>query len=72
MNNLPVMVEKLDAITNVMAVKANIVDPLIELFKDMDPFQKMVEQTIDLNAADRGDFFVKPEFDPELEGYFLF
>ncbi|XP_017799020.1 PREDICTED: DNA mismatch repair protein Msh2-like [Habropoda laboriosa] len=33
----------------------------------MDKFQQMVEQTIDLDAAERGDFLVQPEFDDTLK-----
>ncbi|XP_033210960.1 DNA mismatch repair protein Msh2 [Belonocnema kinseyi] len=66
-NNLPQMLEKLSNASNVAAMKAMIIDPLEELIRDLDKFQQMVEQTIDLEAAERGDFMVRPDFDDELK-----
>lgn len=43
-------------------------DPLNEFIKDMNKFQQMVEQTIDLDSAEKGDFLVRSEFDDELKG----
>lgn len=68
MVNMPALLEKLNSATNVPAMKAMFNDPLKEHIEEMDKFQQMVEQTIDLDAADQGDFFVKPEFDEELKG----
>ncbi|XP_014219551.1 DNA mismatch repair protein Msh2 [Copidosoma floridanum] len=67
MMHLPQMVQKLYEISSVAAVKAMILDPLKEHLTEMDKFQQMVEQTIDLEAADKGEFMVKAEFDDELK-----
>ncbi|XP_011494385.1 PREDICTED: DNA mismatch repair protein Msh2 [Ceratosolen solmsi marchali] len=64
---LPLFLEKLNALAHVPAVKAMIFDSLRESIEEMDKFQQMVEQTIDLDSADRGDFLVKAEFDDELK-----
>lgn len=45
-------------------------DPLNEFIKDMNKFQQMVEQTIDLDSAEKGDFLVRSEFDDELKGIY--
>lgn len=68
MVHMPALLEKLNSSTNVPAMKAMFLDPLKEHIEEMDKFQQMVEQTIDLDAADQGDFFVKPAFDEELKG----
>lgn len=44
------------------ALRAVIIDPLTELVEDMEKFQQLVEQTIDLDAAEKGDFMVNPGF----------
>lgn len=54
--------EQLSLEGNVMALKTMIIDPLKELIEDMDKFQQLVEQTIDLEAAEKGDFMVNPGF----------
>jgi len=51
----------------VPALKAMITDPLKELIEDMDKFQQLVEQTIDLDAAEKGDFMVNPGFADDLK-----
>lgn len=68
MQTLPALVEKLSEFSKVPAVNAMFLEPLKEQLEAMDKFQQMVEQTIDLDAADKGDFFVKAEFDDELKG----
>lgn len=66
-SHLPRLLEQLSNI-NVIALKTMFSDPLSELIKDMDKFQQMVEQTIDLDSAEKGDFLVRAEFDDELKG----
>ena len=39
---------------------------------DLDNFQQMVEQTIDLDAVEKGDFLVKAEYDDDLKCKTLF
>ncbi|XP_050584471.1 DNA mismatch repair protein Msh2 isoform X1 [Bombus affinis] len=65
-SHLPRLLEQLSNI-NVIALKTMFSDPLSELIKDMDKFQQMVEQTIDLDSAEKGDFLVRAEFDDELK-----
>ncbi|NP_001154964.1 mutS homolog 2 [Nasonia vitripennis] len=67
MTNLPGLIEKLNSVSDNAAVKTMLLDPLKEYLEEMDKFQQMAEQTIDLDAADKGDFLVKPEFDDELK-----
>lgn len=67
MLNLPRLIEQFSNV-NLVALKTMFSDPLTELVNDMDKFQQMVEQTIDLEAAEKGDFLVRSEFDDELKG----
>lgn len=66
-NHIPKILENLSAATEIAALKALIIDPLKEFVEDLDKFQQMVEQTIDLEAADKGDFMVKADFDDDLK-----
>ncbi|XP_063990837.1 DNA mismatch repair protein Msh2 isoform X2 [Diachasmimorpha longicaudata] len=66
MLNLPVLTAKLTEADGCSAMKAMITEPLTSDISDMDKFQQMVEQTIDLEATDTGNFLVKAEFDDEL------
>ncbi|XP_034173132.2 DNA mismatch repair protein spel1 [Osmia lignaria lignaria] len=66
MLNLPRLIEQFSNV-NVVALKTMFSDPLTKLVNDMDKFQQMVEQTIDLEAAEKGDFLVRSEFDDELK-----
>ncbi|KAK2578045.1 hypothetical protein KPH14_008462 [Odynerus spinipes] len=65
--HLPRLIEQLSDASNITALKAMIIDPLKELIEDMNKFQQMIEQTIDLDAAEKGDFLVRPDFDDELK-----
>lgn len=64
---LPKLLEQLSSEGNVTALKVMIMDPLKELIEDMDKFQQLVEQTIDLDAAEKGDFMVNPGFADDLK-----
>ncbi|XP_046629416.1 DNA mismatch repair protein Msh2 isoform X1 [Neodiprion virginianus] len=66
-SHLPVLTEQLCNAKYGAAMKAMIVDPLRELISDMDKYQQMIEQTIDLEAAEKGDYMVKPEFNNDLQ-----
>lgn len=66
-NHIPKILENLSEAKEVAALKALIIDPLKELVEDLDKFQQMVEQTIDLDSADKGDFMVKADFDDDLK-----
>lgn len=65
---LPKLLEQLAPEANLAALKAMIIDPLKELIEDMDKFQQLVEQTIDLEAAEKGDFMVNPGFADDFKG----
>lgn len=65
---LPKLLEQLSPEANVTALKTMIINPLKELIEDMDKFQQLVEQTIDLDAAEKGDFMVNPGFADDLKG----
>lgn len=41
--------------------------PLKELVNDMRNYQSMIEETIDFNLVDRGDFLIQSGFDEELQ-----
>ncbi|XP_040077010.2 DNA mismatch repair protein Msh2 [Ixodes scapularis] len=43
------------------------VKPLAELENDFSKYLEMVETTLDLEAAESGDFLVKPDFDDDLQ-----
>lgn len=65
---MPKLLEQLSFEANVTALKAMIIDPLKELIEDMDKFQQLVEQTIDLDAAEKGDFMINPGFSDDFKG----
>lgn len=41
--------------------------PLKELVNDMEKYQTMIEETIDLNLVERGEFLIQSGFDDELQ-----
>ncbi|XP_012537376.1 DNA mismatch repair protein Msh2 [Monomorium pharaonis] len=63
---LPKLMEQLSQ-EHVIALKTMIIDPLKELIDDMDKFQQLVEQTVDLDAAEKGEFMVNPRFADDLK-----
>lgn len=67
-SHLPRLIQQLSDASDKTALKELIINPLKELVNDMDKFQQMIEQTIDLDAAEKGDFLVRPDFDDELKG----
>lgn len=67
MMHIPVFLEALSSSDdNTAAMKALIINPLKETIVDMEKFQEMIEQTIDLEASDSGEFLVKPDFNEDL------
>lgn len=68
-NNLPVIVSVLRKLEN-KCVQTVLVDPLGGLLKDMEKFLLMIEQMIDLELVDRGEFLIKASFDSGLQGNF--
>lgn len=61
------MVECLSETKN-KTIKSYFVDSLTESIQDMEKFQRMVESTFDMDAVDRGEYFLKPAFDDQLSG----
>ncbi|KAG4080064.1 hypothetical protein HA402_014504 [Bradysia odoriphaga] len=49
------------------AVDSVIVSPMKETFGDVKLFKQMVEQVIDAEGIKRGEYFIRPSFDTELE-----
>lgn len=64
-DSVPSLISILRKINN-KSVNAMIVNPIGDILSDLQKFQSMVEQTIDLDLVDRGEFFIKPNFDEEL------
>lgn len=48
-------------------LKSIITMPLKELVNDMDKYQAMIEETIDFNLVERGEFLIQSGFDDELQ-----
>jgi len=67
---LPKLLEQFKSETNVTALQGMIIDPLKELIEDMDKFQQLIEQTIDLDAAEKGDFMINPGFADDFKSNF--
>ncbi|XP_026673807.1 DNA mismatch repair protein Msh2 isoform X2 [Ceratina calcarata] len=65
-SELPGLLEQFSN-TDIVAMKTMITDPLKDIIKNIDKFQQMIEHTIDLEAAERGDFLVKAEFGDNLK-----
>lgn len=65
---LPVLLELLSSGEVTPIMNAMFVEPLRELISDMDKYQQMVEQTIDIEAAQKNDFLVRADFDEDLKG----
>lgn len=68
-NNIPAILSVLRQLDN-KCVKSLLLDPMGELLKDMDKFLAMVEQTLDLDLVDRGEFLIKATYDEELQELF--
>ncbi|CAH1176302.1 unnamed protein product [Phaedon cochleariae] len=65
LNNIPSIVQVLRHIEN-KCVRDILINPLNEILQDMENYQAMIEQTIDMELVDRGEFLVKCSFDDEL------
>lgn len=49
-------------------LESRFIEPLSALQDDLNKFQSLVEETLDLDEAGRGDFVVRPGFDEGLQG----
>jgi DNA mismatch repair protein MSH2 len=63
---LPDLVETLSYSSN-KTLNSVITNPLKEFINDMSKYQAMIEETIDFNLVERGEFLIKSEFDEELQ-----
>lgn len=63
---LPDLVQTLSSSNN-QTMNSVITMPLNELVNDMNKYQAMIEQTIDFNLVDRGEFLIQSGFDDELQ-----
>lgn len=66
---IPGMISILRKLEN-NCVKAALIEPIAELMSDMDKYQAMIEQTLDMDLVDRGEYLIKPDFDDELKSKF--
>ena len=72
LNRLPQLMKALQGRDDCPALHGMFIDPLVDAMQDMQRFQDMVESTIDMELVDRGEFLIKPTFDDDLQGKFLF
>lgn len=63
---LPGILNCLQSLSNV-AVNNVLAGPIKDIFEDLINFKNMVEETIDLNEVDKGEFLIKASFDPKLQ-----
>lgn len=66
-DSIPALIKALSR-TNNKYIKAMLENPLSDLCQDFKNYQAMIEQTLDMELVDKGDFFVKPTFDSQLAG----
>lgn len=66
-NSIPGMIQVLRKLDN-NCMKAVLVNPISDSLSDMDKYQSMIEQTVDMDVVNRGEYFIKPSFDEELQG----
>ncbi|XP_030761856.1 DNA mismatch repair protein Msh2 isoform X2 [Sitophilus oryzae] len=64
-NAVPTFINNLRKLDN-KCVKSNFIDPLCELAADMENFQSMIEELVDLDLVDRGEFLIKSSFNSEM------
>lgn len=49
-------------------LKSWFIDPLDGLYEELTKFKELVESTLDLELADKGEFIVNPSFDETFQG----
>ncbi|XP_018575301.1 DNA mismatch repair protein Msh2 [Anoplophora glabripennis] len=64
-SSIPIMLQILKDTEN-KCIKAMLIDPISDIIMDLQNFQNMIEQTLDLELVDRGEFLVKCSFDDDL------
>lgn len=68
-NSLPAMIKVLMNADN-KCINLMLVNPLRDYYEDMEKYQSMLEEVLNMDLVNRGEFLVKPSFDKELEGKF--
>lgn len=66
-DRIPLMLREIRKIKD-KSVQSALLDPLNDLLLDMAKYQQMVEQVIDFDAVENGEYLVKPSFDDNLKG----
>ncbi|XP_058120006.1 DNA mismatch repair protein spellchecker 1 [Anopheles ziemanni] len=64
---MPKILSLLDSLSSNVAVRNILYDPIKDILGDLKLFKSMVEQIIDLEAVERGEYMVKATFDSQLE-----
>lgn len=70
-SSLPYLLEVLKKPGN-KSIFSVLINPISELVLDMEKYQLMIEQTLDFDAVEKGEYLIKPKFDDELDGEFYF
>ncbi|XP_071051016.1 DNA mismatch repair protein Msh2 isoform X2 [Onthophagus taurus] len=47
-------------------INGMLINPITDVYNDLEKYQAMIEQTLDFNLIDRGEFFIKPSYDEDL------
>ncbi|XP_076252043.1 DNA mismatch repair protein spel1 isoform X2 [Rhynchophorus ferrugineus] len=68
-NAIPSIINNLKKLDN-KCVTSLFVDPLRELAADMENYQSMIEELVDLDLVDRGEFLIKSSFNSEMDELF--
>lgn len=68
-NSLPAMIKVLMNADN-KCINLMLVNPLRDYYEDMEKYQSMLEEVLNMDLVNRGEFLVKSSFDKELEGKF--
>ena len=69
--SIPALIKALSR-TNNKYVRAVLENPLFDLYEDLKNYRAMIEQTLDMEQVDKGEFLVKSTFDPQLAGIHTF
>ncbi|XP_967374.2 DNA mismatch repair protein Msh2 [Tribolium castaneum] len=63
---VPLLLKNLKEVDN-PSLQSALIHPIEELRNDLDKYQDMIEELLDLELVDRGEFLVKSSFSPALE-----
>ncbi|KRT83688.1 hypothetical protein AMK59_3883 [Oryctes borbonicus] len=68
-DNIPGLISVLKKADN-KCINSILVNPIKDFVADMEKYQCMLEETLNMDLVDRGEFLVKPTFDKDLEKLF--